>query len=143
MPGETVSVSEKHLEAALAQAQADHIRSDERTLDYLGDLGRSTEGHTLQGHQEQDYSYNEVAPHIDAIRFDADGRLWIRRYVTPGDDVKRWTVWDGGRKTFSIELSASEMWLDARTNLVLLRVQNSLGEDSAVIRELVFGQEAW
>ena len=33
MPGEAVSVSEKQLEAALAQAQADHIRSDEITLE--------------------------------------------------------------------------------------------------------------
>ena len=139
MPGETVSVSENHLEAALAQAQADHIRSDEKTLEYLGDRVRSMEAQTLQRHREQDYRYNEVAPRIDAIRFDADGRLWIRRYVMPGDDVKRWTVWDGGRKTFSVELSASETWLDARSNLVLLRVRNSLGEDSAVIRELVVG----
>ena len=119
--------------------QADHIRSDEKTLEYLGDRVGSMEAQTLQRHREQDYRYNEVAPRIDAIRFDADGRLWIRRYVMPGDDVKRWTVWDGGRKTFSVELSASETWLDARSNLVLLRVRNSLGEDSAVIRELVVG----
>lgn len=59
--------------------------------------------------------------------------------MMPGDDTKRWTVWEDGRKSFSLELGASERWLDARGNLVLLRVRNSLGEDRAVVRELVFG----
>lgn len=141
MPGERVSVSEKDVEAALAEAQADRTRSDEATLTYLTHLGRPTEGLTFQGPREQDYRHNEVAPRIDAIRFDADGRLWIRRYLMPGDDVERWTVWDDGRKTFSVEMVAGERWLDARGNLVLLRVRNSLGEDRAVVRELVIGQE--
>lgn len=35
MPGERVSVTEKQLEAALAQAQANYIRSEEETLRYL------------------------------------------------------------------------------------------------------------
>lgn len=139
MPGERVSVTEKQLEAALAQAQANYIRSEEETLRHLTHLGRSTEGLAIQVPQEQDYRHNAVAPGIDAVRFDSSGRLWIRLYAMPHDDVSRWTVWEDGRKTFSLELSASERWLDARGNLVLLRVRNSLGEDRAVVRELVFG----
>lgn len=141
MPGERVSVTKEQMESALAQAQANYVRSEEETLRYLTHLGRPTEGLTIQVPQEQEYRHNEFAPPIDAVRFDSSGRLWIRLYVMPGDDVKRWTVWEDGRKTFSVELDASERWLDARGNLVLLRVRNSLGEDRAVVRELVFGQE--
>ena len=139
MPGERVSVTKEHMETALAQAQANYIRSDEETLRDLTHLGRPTEDLTIQVPQEQEYRHNEFAPPIDAVRFDSSGRLWIRLYVMPGNDVKRWTVWEDGRKTFSLELGASESWLDARGNLVLLRVRNSLGEDRAVVRELVFG----
>lgn len=139
MPGERVTVSEEDLEAALAEAQADRIRSEEETLAYMRHLGRPTEGFTFQVPQEQDYRHNEIAPPIDAIRFDADGRLWIRRYLMPGDDLKRWTVWDDGRKSFSLAMGANERWLDARGSLVLLRVRNSLGEDRAVVRELIIG----
>ena len=139
MPGERISVTKEQMETALAQAQANYIRSEEETLRYLTHLGRPTEGLTIQAPQEQEYRHNEVAPPIDAVRFDSSGRLWIRLYVMPGDDVKRWTVWEDGRKTFSVEVGASERWLDARGNLVLLRVRNSLGEDRAVVRELVFG----
>jgi len=139
MPGERISVTKEQVETALAQAQANYIRSEEETLRYLTHLGRPAEGLTIQAPQEQEYRHNEVAPPIDAVRFDSSGRLWIRLYVMPGDDVKRWTVWEDGRKTFSVEVGASERWLDARGNLVLLRVRNSLGEDRAVVRELVFG----
>ena len=133
MPGERVRVSEEHLEAALGNAQARAIRSHENTLELYEELRLSTKGVEFR---ERHYRHNEVAPPIDAIRIDWDGRLWMRHYVMPGDDAKRWTVWDGEREAFSVELPVGETWMDARGNLVLIRVRNTLGVDRAVIREM-------
>ena len=112
------------------------VRSHERTVERLEAMGRSTQGFKFE---EPDYQHNEIAPAIDRMQFDADGRLWMRHYVMPGADTKRWTVWDGESTTFSVETPASESWLDARGNLVLLRIRSGLGIDRALIRELVFG----
>lgn len=60
----------------------------------------------------------------------------MRHYVLPGDKVERWTVWDGERESFSVELPAGETWMDARGNLVLIRIRNSLGVDRVVMREM-------
>ena len=97
-------------------------------------MGLPTEGARTP---EPDYTYNEVAPPVDVTSFDADQRLWIRHYVLPGDETKRWTVWDGGEKTFSLETPANYRLLDALGDLVLFSVRDSLGVDRAVIRRLV------
>ena len=134
MPGERARVSEEHLEAALGNAHERAIRSHESSREHYEALRLPTKGLEFR---ERRYRHNEVAPPIDAIRVDGDARLWVRHYVLPGDQVERWTVWDDGGEGFLVELPVGEAWMDARGNLVLLRVRNSLGVDRAVIRGMV------
>lgn len=134
MPGERVRVSEEILKTARADAHARSIRSHERGLEMYAERGFPTEGIE---YRERKYSHNEVAPPINAVRFDRDGRLWVRHYALSGDEVERWTVWDGKRESFSVELPAGETWMDARGNHVLIRIRNSLGVDRVVMREMV------
>ena len=82
MPGEKVRVSEEILETARADAQARAVRSHERRLELYGELGLSTRGIEFR---ERDYRHNDVAPPIEAVRLDRDGRLWVRHYILPGD----------------------------------------------------------
>lgn len=133
MPGARVRVSQDDLEAARAEAQARARRGHESTVARFQAMGRSTAGMEFR---EREYRYNENAPAIDRTRFDGDGRLWIRHYPMPSDDGRRWTVWGGGQETFTVELTAGESFLDARGNLVLLRIRSELGVDRAVIQEL-------
>lgn len=135
MPGEGVRVSEDHLAARLGDARERARRSHERTVERFEAMGRSTEGIEFE---ERDYRHNEIAPAIDRMQFDGDGRLWMRHYVMPGADTKTWTVWDGGSNTFSVDMPAGETLLDVMGSLVLLRTRSELGVDRAVIRELVF-----
>ncbi len=134
MPGERVRVSDEILETARADAHARSIQTHERGLEIYAELGLSTRGIE---YRERTYRHNEVAPPINAVRLDRDGRLWVRHYALPGDDVERWTVRDGEREAFSVELPAGETWMDARDNLVLIRIRNSLGVDRVVMREMV------
>ena len=133
MPGERVTVSERHLATSLDEARARDRRGHENMARRLEAMGRSTESFTLR---VRDYRHNEVAPPIDRVRFDAGGRLWVRHYVMPGDDRERWTVLDDQSGTFFVETPPSEQVLDARGDLVLLRARSGLGVDRAVIRTL-------
>ena len=135
MPGEGIRVSEELLTARLRDARERARRSHDRTVERLEAMGRSTEGFEFE---ERDYRYNEIAPAIDRMQFDGDGRLWMRHYVMPDADAKTWTVWDGGPGTFSVDMPTSETLLDVRGSLVLLRARSELGVDRAVIRELIF-----
>ena len=134
MPGERVRVSEEVLETVRANAQARAIRSHKNILAVYEEWGLSTRGIE---YRERTYRHNEVAPPISAVRLDRDGRVWIRHYALPGDEVERWTIRDGEREAFSVELPPGETWMDARGNLVLIRIRNSLGVDRAVMREMV------
>lgn len=134
MPGQRVRVSSTQLDAAKAAAQAQLGRSNENDVRQLQALGIPTGGVRPR---ELDYTYNEVAPPIDVTTFDADKRLWIRHYVMPGDETRRWTVWDGGDSSFSLEIPAHHGFLDARGDLVLLMVRDSLGVERVVIRRLI------
>ena len=136
MPGTRVRVSRYDLEAARAEAQARARRGHESTVAQLRAVGRSTAEVTFR---EREYRYNEDAPAIDRTQFDGDGRLWIRHYPMPGEYTRRWTVWGGEKETFTVALTEGERLLDARGDLVLLRIRSELGVDRAVIRELVQG----
>ena len=135
-PGRRVRVSSDQLDAARAAARASYTRSDENTVRQLEALGMPTEGIRPR---ELDYTYNAFAPPIDVTRFDGDKRLWIRHNVMPGDETTRWTVWNGEEDVFSLEIPADFGFLDARGDLVLLRLRDSLGVERAVIRRLVEG----
>ena len=136
MPGQRVRVSSAQLDAARAEAQVRSRRGHEITLRQLEAMGRSTENVRSR---ERDYLHNEVAPSVDRTQFDADKRLWIQHYVMPGDETTRWTVWGSEQHVFSLEMPAGYSLLDARGDLVLLRVRDSLGVDRAEIRRLVWG----
>lgn len=136
MPGEGVRVSEDHFAAMMDDTRERAKRSHESMAELLEAMGRPTGGLKFE---DRDYQHNQIAPAIDRIRYDGDGRLWMRHYLMPGADTKRWTVWDGESTTFSVAIAASESLLDAQGNLVLLRIRSELGIDRAVIRELVLG----
>lgn len=71
----------------------------------------------------KDWPINEVAPAIDALLTDFDGRLWVRDYRLPDQDSVTWRVWDIDRQEllFSARIGGEEELLDARDELVLLR----------------------
>ena len=137
MPGRRVRVSSAQLDAARAEAQVRSRRGDEATLRQLEAMGWPTTENVQS--RERDYLHNEVAPSVDRTQFDADKRLWIKHYVMPGDETTRWTVWGSEQHVFSLEMPAGYSLLDARGDLVLLRVRDSLGVDRAEIRRLVWG----
>ena len=136
MPGQRVRVSSAQLDAARAEAQVRSRRGDEATLRQLEAMGWPTTENVQS--RERDYLHNEVAPSMDRTQFDADKRLWIKHYVMPGDETTRWTVWGSEQHVFSLEMPAGYSLLDARGDLVLLRVRDSLGVDRAEIRRLVW-----
>lgn len=135
MPGQRVEVSRARLDAARAAAREDRRRGDEIFARHLEAIGRSTE--KLQ-FREQDYTYNKIAPPISHTQFDGENRLWICHSAIPGHETSRWTVWDGEDHVFSITMPAGYSFLDARGDLVLLRVRDSLGVERAVIHRLVW-----
>ena len=134
MPGQRVRVSSAQLEAARVAAQGHHRRGQEITAREL--MGRSAERYRFR---EREYLHNEVAPPIDRTQFDGDVRLWIRDYVMPGDEAIRWTVWHREGHEFSLEMPSHYRLLDARGDLVLLGVRNTMGVDRVEIRRLVSG----
>ena len=135
MPGQRVRVSSAQLDRAEAQVRL--RRGHEATLRQLEAMGWPTTENVQS--RERDYLHNEVAPSVDRTQFDADKRLWIKHYVMPGDETTRWTVWGSEQHVFSLEMPAGYSLLDARGDLVLLRVRDSLGVDRAEIRRLVWG----
>lgn len=134
MPGERVKVSSAQVDAARIAAQGHRRRGDEILARQLEAMRLPSEGARTP---DPDYTYNEVAPSVGRTKFDGDQRLGIGHYLLPGDETIRWTVWDGGEDTFSLEMPANYRFLDARGDLVLLSVRDSLGVDRAVIRRLV------
>ena len=87
---------------------------------------------------------NEVAPSIDLMRGDMDGRLWLRLFdpantgVDPGSVSERWLVWDiaGPQLLFKVVLGPGDLFLDAAGNRVLLRTRDEFDVDYVVVREL-------
>ena len=83
---------------------------------------------------------NDVAPPIDLMRGDFDGRLWLRLF-RPGDMQERWQVWDltGPRPSlaFTLVLSETEAFLDAAGDRVLVRSRDQFDVDYLVVKEIV------
>ena len=78
---------------------------------------------------------NEIAPPIDRIQGDLDGRLWVR-LLRPGDTRRRWQVWElgGPRLVFTLVLPEGEAFLDAAGDRVLLRARDEFDVDYLVIK---------
>ena len=85
-----------------------------------------------------DWPVNEVAPAIDALLTDFDGRLWVRDYRLPDQDSVTWRVWDIDRQEllFTARMGGEDRLLDARGDLVLLRRLDEFDVPRAVITGL-------
>ena len=75
-------------------------------------------------------------PPIDAVKVDANGRIWIRAHLMPGDAKQQWTVWDGEQQAFSVEMSVREVLMDADGDRMLVRTTNELGVHRVTVRTL-------
>lgn len=80
---------------------------------------------------------NDVAPPIDLMRGDFDGRLWLRLF-RPGDTQKRWQVWElaGPSLAFTLILSESEAFLDATGDRILVRTRDEFDVDYLLVKEI-------
>ena len=81
---------------------------------------------------------NDVAPPIDLMRGDFDGRLWLRLF-RPGEAQRRWQVWDltGPSLEFTLILSESEAFLDAAGDRVLVRSRDEFDVQYLLVKEIV------
>lgn len=146
--------SESHIEAARER----RIASSERLAgSFAGMAGRIAEeqgrevirprGLEDSADRMGDLPANEVAPPIDRMRGDMDGRLWLRLFdpgntgVDPDSVSERWLVWDisGPRLLFAVTLAPGDLFLDAAGNRVLLRTRDEFDVDYAVVREIESG----
>ena len=85
-----------------------------------------------------DWPVNEVAPAIDALLADFDGRLWVRDYRLPDQDSVTWRVWNIDRQEllFTARMDGEDTLLDARDDVVLLRRLDEFDVPRAVITGL-------
>ena len=86
----------------------------------------------------KDWPINEVAPPIDTLLTDFDGRLWARDYRLPDRDSVTWRVWDIDRAQllFTARMDGEDVLLDARGDLVLLRRVDAFDVPRAVVSQL-------
>lgn len=88
---------------------------------------------------------NDVAPPIDRIMGDWDGRLWLR-LLRPGEAMEYWQVWNisGPSLMFTLTLPEGERLLDSAGGRVLLQTQDEFGADYLLVKEMVNGaREGW
>ncbi len=82
---------------------------------------------------------NDVAPPVDRIIGDLDGRIWLRMYAMPGDTVVYWRVWQPGQDEpdFEISLPRSRRLLDASGVTLLLGTSDNLDGPGFSLQEMV------
>lgn len=134
MPGERVPVRRQHVEAALAEARARNERRAERRARLVGRAGLSAQ---RMEDSEVEFRHRDESPPIDAMRADGEGRLWVRWYLMPGDELQRWGVWDGRDELFRVEIPKGMEFMDARGDLILLRVEDAFDVPRAVVGRMV------
>ena len=80
---------------------------------------------------------NEVAPPIDRLKGDLDGRLWMR-LVRPEGGRERWQVWElaGPELAFTLTLSEGEALLDAAGDRVLVATTGEFDEARLLVKEM-------
>ncbi len=80
---------------------------------------------------------NDVAPPIDRLFVDADGRIWARMTPWPEDPTVLWSAHDpNGRRRFALCLPRDEELLDAKGLSVLTRVRGRQEPDLLTLKEL-------
>lgn len=135
MPGERMRVHKRHLDLAQEDARIRAEESAQRRARLLASAGLPTQA---LGSDDVGFQHRDISPPIDMMRADGDGRLWVRRYVMPGDETQRWSSWDGNRQLFWLEMPASLDLMDARGDLLLLRVRDAFDVPRAVVRRMIF-----
>ena len=125
-PGERRSVSRAQIEA-VTESLRDRDRQIQERRQQAGFPTRDV---------FDDYVSSPEAPAIDQMLADWAGRLWLRRYMMPGDTGQHWTVFAGQDQVFSVELPLEAVLMDAQGDLVLLQVQDDLGVQQTVVRRI-------
>lgn len=121
MPGERVVVTREQVEAKAAGS------SPEIPASLRASFGR----------RGAPAPHNPVAPPIDAVMTDRDGRVWVRDYVLPGAGTQRWTTWERGENVFAVELAVGEMLLDAQGDRVMVRLRD-FERDRVQVRRIAY-----
>ena len=85
----------------------------------------------------RDLPANNVAPAINHMKGDLDGRLWLRLF-RPDEEAEYWQVWDidGPNLEFTLTLPEGEELLDAAGDRVLLRTRDEFDVEYLVLREI-------
>jgi len=145
MPGEQRGVSavqiaaerDRRVRALTGQPPPSELAE---VMDVLAGMGRgvSPELHGEQIAREvEKLPANEVAPPIDRLLVDADGRIWARMTPLPEDPTVLWSVHDpSGRPRFALCLPRDEELLDAKGLSVLTRVRGRQEQDLLTLKEL-------
>lgn len=83
--GELDPVDEGQLRRAREEARAEQ----RRTMEELADrLSRPLDG----GEEQEELPARSTVPAFDRLLVDADGSLWVREHLTPGDAPRTWQV---------------------------------------------------
>lgn len=126
----------------LSPRQMESLREAERQR--LRRRAESARGMFKERHLEKlalvsDAHVNDIAPSIDKMFVDLDGRLWVRLYSLPGDDDRRWEMWDTGDasapKSVVIMRQSGEV-LDAAGELVIVKEKDEMDVVRVVVRQL-------
>lgn len=85
----------------------------------------------------RDLPANSVAPAINRMLGDLDGRLWLRIF-RPDEEAEYWQVWDiaGPSLEFTLTLPEGEELMDAAGDRVLVRTRDEFDEEYLVLREI-------
>ncbi len=80
---------------------------------------------------------NSVAPPIDRMMGDLDGRLWMRIF-RPGNTSECWQVWEVSDPAlmFTLTLAEGERLLDAAGNRVLIRSKDEFEVDYLLVKDM-------
>ncbi len=81
-----------------------------------------------------------LAPPVDRVLGDLDGRVWLRIFAMPSDTMVHWRVWKIGHDSpdFEVELPRSTPLLDASGDLLLLENAGELASNGFTIRQIRF-----
>ncbi len=82
---------------------------------------------------------NPTAPSFSRMFVDGEGRMWMQRYVLPGEDEAKWSRWhldEDWDRMEAVVLPGAHELLDALDERILLRTTDELGVERAVVATL-------
>lgn len=118
-----------------ASADARQNRIERRRYAFLSSVaGMSVSFPDLDSLQMQRVPANETSPSIDRLWVDAQGRLWIRKFLMPSDDWAHWRVQSTvGSPPTLLDTTRDTEVLDAYDDQLLLRRTNAQGMDRLLV----------